>query len=147
MEKNLKKDLEHLLIKQTEKIFFDIDPASTVVFSKNIKNHCKDLAKKFLKTQKKLKKQLEEIVTETSIKSTQIDIKDNLTDHTKLVLPAKKSSTVAKKIAPKKSIKVENIVVAKPKRVRKGNNLFNTAAVQKKAKATLVKNINKSTKK
>jgi hypothetical protein len=61
MEKNHKKDLEQLLLRQTEKVFREIDPAVAIIFSKNIKSHCKDLAKKFLKTQKKFQKQMEAI--------------------------------------------------------------------------------------
>ena len=61
MEKNHKKDLEQLLLRQTEKVFREIDPAVTVIFSRNMKSYCKDLAKKFLKTQKKFQKQMEAI--------------------------------------------------------------------------------------
>jgi hypothetical protein len=62
-------------------------------------------------------------------------------------LPVKKSAPI-KKIAPKKTTaKVEAVAPAKQKRVRRGNNLSNASVVQTKAKASLVKNINKSTKK
>ncbi len=147
MEKNHKKDIEQLLIKQTEKIFFEVDPATTVVFSKNLRNHCKDLAKKFIKTQKKLKKQLEEITANTPVKVAATQKKEVKVLENKVKLPVKKSAPI-KKIAPKKTpAKVEAVAPAKQKRVRRGNNLSNAAVVQKKAKATLVKNINKSAKK
>lgn len=34
MEKNHKKDLEQLLLRQTEKVFREIDPAVAIIFSK-----------------------------------------------------------------------------------------------------------------
>ena len=147
MEKNQKKDLEHSLIKQTEKIFFEIDPATTVVFSKNLRNHCKDLAKKFIKTQKKLKKQLEEITSNVPVKIATNKKKDIEVLESKPKLPIKKSAPL-KKITPKKAPAKTNAVAStKQKRVRRGNNLSNAAVVQKKAMATLAKNINKSAKK
>ncbi len=147
MEKNQKKDLEHSLIKQTEKIFFEIDPATTVVFSKNLRNHCKDLAKKFIKTQKKLKKQLEEITSNVPVKIATNQKKDIEVLESKPKLPIKKSAPL-KKITPKKApAKTSSVAAAKQKRVRRGNNLSNAAVVQKKAMATLAKNINKSAKK
>lgn len=146
MEKNNKKDLEQLLIKQTEKILHEIDPATSVIFSKNIKSHCKDLAKKFLKTQKKFQKQMEAIAqNETDLKKVDPK-KETPTVIPKSNTPLKKVSTQNKKVnsaesnsvTPKKAVQ---------KRVRKGNNLMNAAAVQKKAKAQLAKNIIKSAKK
>lgn len=146
MEKNHKKNLEQLLIKQTEKIFLEIDPATTVIFSKNIKSHCKDLAKKFLKSQKKFQKQMEAIAHNTNSSS----LAQSKTEVSKLpvkaVVPVKKvisahkkePSLITKEIVPKKAVS---------KRVRRGNNLTNVAAIQKKAKASIVKNINKTTKK
>jgi hypothetical protein len=147
MEKNHKKDIEQLLIKQTEKIFSELDPATTVVFSKNLRNHCKDLAKKFLKTQKKLKKQLEEITANAPVKFTANQKKEVEVLESKAKLPVKKSVPI-KKITPKKAIaKTKAVAPAKQKRVRRGNNLSNASVVQKNAKASLVKNINKSAKK
>lgn len=139
MEKNHKKDLEQLLIKQIEKIFLDIDVAATHSFSKYIKSHSKDLTKKFLKAQKKLKKQEEEIISK-------------VTSVPKKVIPAPvvKSKMAVKKVVHKNATSVaksETSVKLAPKRGRKGNNLINAAAIQRKAKAVLVKNINKSAQK
>jgi hypothetical protein len=147
MEKNHKKDIEQLLLKQTEKIFFEIDPAATVVFSKYIKPHCKELAKKFLKTQKKLKKQLEEIALTAPDSGKNTPKKEVVVLESKAKLPVKKSTPIQKNINTKTQVKTKTLAPAKQKRVRIGNNLSNAGVIQKKAKAALVKNINKSPKK
>jgi hypothetical protein len=149
MDKNNKKDLEYLLVKQTEKILMEIDPATSVIFSKYIKSHCKDLAKKFLKTQRKLKKQLEVITQE--VKSSQgIVAKKNVANK------SPQNKVGEKKLTPLKKVKAPNTKTPKSiieapknpvqKRVRKGNNLANTATVQNKAKASLSKTIDKTAK-
>jgi hypothetical protein len=147
MEKNHKKDLEHLLFEQTEKILLEIDPAATVIFSKNIKSYCKDLAKKFLKTQKKYQKQREEIATIE--KATQNKIVEGVHP---LKVAVKKLATKSKSVVttPKKTAIPKKKAAAKStstKRSRKGNNLFNAATVQNKVKAELAKSIIKSAKK
>lgn len=144
MDKNHKKDLEHILVKQTEKILHDMDPAATVIFTKYIKSHCKDLAKKFLKTQRKFQKQMEAISAGdnkplSTVVKKEVTIPTSIPVTKKLVAKKEKASTAKlKTVAPKKTIKP---------RTRKGNNLINAAAIQKKAKATLVKNLNKTAKK
>lgn len=148
MDKSNKKDLELNLIKQTEKILQEIDPSAATIFSKNIRSHCKDLAKKFLKTQKKLNKQKEELnalaqssQTDTPLKkeSPKVESKPKLPNHKiKVVGKTKTALTNKSTEAPVKSTQ---------KRVRRGNNLMNAVAVQKKAKASLMKNISNSKKK
>ena len=148
MDKSNKKDLELNLIKQTEKILQEIDPSAATIFSKNIRSHCKDLAKKFLKTQKKLNKQKEELnalaqskLNETPLKKVAptVEVKSKLPNHKiKLVSKTKTAISNTSAEAPVKSTQ---------KRVRKGTNLMNAVAVQKKAKASLIKNISNSKKK
>lgn len=147
MEKNHKKDLEHLLIKQIEKILLEIDPATTVIFSKNIKSHCKDLAKKFLKTQRKFQKQLDSIaLKEASIKSTPVK-EEKITIKTKPAAQAKKIQSSVKQKATASKSTTGMVKKAAQKGIRKGNNLSNAAAVQNKAKAKLAKNISQAAKK
>ena len=151
MEKNHKKDLEHLLIKQTEKILQEIDPTTTVVFLKNIKSNCKDLSKKILKIQKKLQKHSEILALEQK-KALLIEPK-TITKNTSTVsnLKADTKTQLAKaKVVSKPIIAKTNKVIAKkatPKRARKGNNLTNTSAIQNKAKTALAKGISKASKK
>jgi hypothetical protein len=150
MDKHQKKDLENLLIKQTEKILIEIDGPTSIIFSKFIKSHCKDLAKKFFKIQRKLKKQLEEITPEETISKTIVAKKIASPNSLKSEL------TVKKVLAPKKAVNTSVInnsnsaaQAAKKttqKRVRKGNNLANTAALQNKTKALLSKNLVKTAK-
>ena len=145
MEKNHKKDLEQLLLRQTEKVFREIDPAVTVIFSRNMKSHCKDLAKKFLKTQKKFQKQMEAIGL-----GDKFEVPEN-----KLNGESKQDEN--KKVAVKKTNqikvveKVASSVAATPKKtgvkkIRRGNNLMNAVSHQNKSKAKLFKNIDKISK-
>lgn len=144
MEKNIKKDIEQLLIKETERILHKIDPASTVIFSKYIKNHCKELAKKFLKTQKKFQKQME-IISSASANTEPIGVANLKAKHDIKATP-KNSKTI---VIPKKSTPVTNTPIKKNtvKKTRKGNNLINAASVQKKVKTSIAKSILSSTKK
>jgi len=146
MDKNHKKDIEQLLIKQTEKILLEIDASATAIFSKNIKSHCKDLAKKFLKTQKKFQKQMEVVAQK------EIVVKQTVTKTAIKKLPVTKpvqqsvkvKTTIAKPIVATLSKKTPNKTAAK--KTRKGNNLVNAATVQKKAKASLAKILTKTAK-
>lgn len=147
MDKHNKKDLEELLIKQTEKIFTEIDPAAAIMLAKNVKSHCKDLTRKFLKTQKKIKKQMELINSFEKNNLANKVIKAAIANNAekeplkRKVLPVKRVKEVSKKTIAKPANKVIS------KRVRKGNNLTNSASIQGKVKASLVKNINKVAKK
>jgi hypothetical protein len=150
MEKNNKKDIEQLLIKQTEKIFSEIDPAASVIFSKHVKSHCKDLAKKFLKTQKKIQKQIEAItngaVNEIAVENKTAISKSPLK---RVKVTAKTGITPKNKTTAKPSVKLASNEIktkAPTKKIRRGNNLFNAGLTQKKAKASLVKTITKSSK-
>jgi hypothetical protein len=145
MDKNHKKDIEQLLIKQTEKLFLEIDAVTTVSFSKNIKSYCKDLTKKFYKAQKKLKKQLEEIILNETLPSADKVIKEVKSKETPIKTAFKKTSPQSKSSTLNQKTKAP--IKAAAKGVRKGTNLYNTAIVQKKGKASLVKNINKPLKK
>jgi hypothetical protein len=146
MEKNHKKDLEQLLFKQTEKILLEIDPATTVIFSKNIKSHCKDLAKKFWKTSKKFQKQMEAIAKNENAIKTDVEKKVTPIAKNKSITPANKISIAKNNITRNAKVNVEVQKKVVQKRVRKGNNLMNAAAVQNKVKAKIVKNINKTVK-
>jgi hypothetical protein len=145
MEKNQKKDLEQLLIKQTEKVFREIDPSVTVIFSKNIKSHCKDLAKKFLKSQKKFQKQIEAIaaVEKIELPNNKAISENNRAEVT--ASPAKKQQPLktVKKTSSSAAAKTKKAVV---KKIRKGNNLMNALSHQNKSKAKLSKHIDKISK-
>ena len=144
MEKNSKKNLEHTLLKETEKIFFNVDATASAVFSKYIKNHCKDLAKKFSKVQKKLQKKLEEMNTVTEHAKENFEKK--APQKNILVSKLKKTSALSKadKITEKNPPLAKKTVIKRP---RKGNNLMNAATVQKKAKLDVAKSIVNSAKK
>lgn len=144
MDKNIKKDLEQTLIKETEKILLKVDPASTAIFSKHIKNYCKDLAKKFLKTQRKLQKQME-VISSASVNSPSNPVK-NLPENSQIKPVARPPKTV---IESKKEVQLKTVPAKKNtvKKTRKGNNLINAASVQKKAKARVVKSVQNSTRK
>jgi hypothetical protein len=147
MEKNHKKDLEQLLFEQTEKLLLELDPAATLIFSKNIKSYCKDLAKKFLKTQKKYQKHREEIAAVEKATQNKIvkPVQPVKLVQKKLAINSKPSAASPKKIAtPKKKAPSKS---ASPKKSRKGNNLYNAATVQNKVKAELAKSIIKAAKK
>jgi hypothetical protein len=148
MDKSNKKDLELHLIKQTEKILQEIDPSAATIFSKNIRSHCKDLAKKFLKTQKKLNKQKEELnaLAQSSLNATPLK-KESPKAELKPKLPNHKIKVVSKTKTALSNTSAEAPVKSTQKRVRRGNNLMNAVAVQKKAKASLMKNISNSKKK
>ena len=148
MDKSNKKDLELHLIKQTEKILQEIDPSAATIFSKNIRSHCKDLAKKFLKTQKKLNKQKEELnaLAQSSLNATPLK-KESPKAELKPKLPNHKIKVVSKTKTALSNTSAEAPVKNTQKRVRRGNNLMNAVAVQKKAKASLMKNISNSKKK
>jgi hypothetical protein len=148
MDKSNKKDLELNLIKQTEKILQEIDPSAATIFSKNIRSHCKDLAKKFLKTQKKLNKQKEELnaLAQSSLNATPLK-KESPKAELKPKLPNHKIKVVSKTKTALSNTSAEAPVKSTQKRVRRGNNLMNAVAVQKKAKASLMKNISNSKKK
>ncbi|HRG58739.1 MAG TPA: hypothetical protein PK323_07235 [Bacteroidia bacterium] len=144
MDKNIKKDLEQMLIKETEKILHKVDPASTVIFSKHIKNYCKDLAKKFLKTQRKFQKQME-VISSASVNIQPNTVKNPL-ENSQIKPITRTSKTV---IESKKEVQVKAVPTKKNtvKKTRKGNNLINAATVQKKAKARVVKSVQNSIKK
>ena len=148
MDKSNKKDLELNLIKQTEKILQEIDPSAATIFSKNIRSHCKDLAKKFLKTQKKLNKQKEELnaLAQSSLNATPLK-KESPKAELKPKLPNHKIKVVSKTKTALSNTSAEAPVKSTQKRVRRGNNFMNAVAVQKKAKASLMKNISNSKKK
>ena len=148
MDKSNKKDLELHLIKQTEKILQEIDPSAATIFSKNIRSHCKDLAKKFLKTQKKLNKQKEELnaLAQSSLNATPLK-KESPKAELKPKLPNHKIKVVSKNKTALSNTSADAPVKSTQKRVRRGNNLMNAVAVQKKAKASLIKNISNSKKK
>lgn len=148
MDKSNKKDLELHLIKQTEKILQEIDPSTATIFSKNIKSHCKDLAKKFLKTQKKLIKQKEELNALAQSRLNDSPLKKEVPKvESKPKLPNHKIKVVGKTKTALSNTSAEAPVKSTQKRVRRGNNLMNAVAVQKKAKASLIKNISNSKKK
>lgn len=143
MDKQHKKDLEQLLLHQTEKILNEIDPAVAVIFNKHIKIHCKDIAKKFLKAQKKFNKQME------VLKANQVStaLAASLPSATGIKETKSVKAVVKSNSLKKSTLKPITLKETPKKRTRRGNNLFNAAVVQRKAKTTLAKSITKSSKK
>lgn len=146
MEKIEKKEIELLLLKETEKIFHQIDPAAAVIFSKHLKSHCKDLAKKFLKTQRKFQKQMEAIASGVESLKTENNVKVDVKKQVQEELKIKKVPLTSQSKNPLKEIAAP-VNKLPSKSPRKGNNLINAASVQKKVKANLVKSVIKSAKK
>jgi len=139
MEKS-KKDLESLLYKQTEKLLNEIDPAAAIIFSKNIKGYSKDLAKKFLKLQKKFQKQMEAVAKmKTDLPNVSTEKKLNIISptiskrqHIEPKMKTVKTSPSSKKTTPEKLINTSNNSKIAPKKKMKLPPVKKVASASKK---------------